>query len=288
MSLIIYHKMDLDGICSAAILHNRFPNARLFGYQYNEPFDISTVEEGEMVIMADVSMPMEVMEQIAERSGEFYWIDHHVSAMKDYESYFGLVAGTVNELGHPRLKYHYRPDISACEACWKFAFPGLAMPEAVHLLGEYDTWRGHGTERWNEIILPFQYGMRLNGFTPGTLSEYLTDPYNYEKILEGKCILKYQAEQDKILMRKSFTAKIGEFTAICCVGAYGSLAFASVYDESKHDIMVGLSFDGKTWGFSFRTSKDIDVSLIAKKFGGGGHKSASGCHSDDIRKILEF
>lgn len=103
-------------------------------------------------------------------------------------------------------------------------------------------------------------------------------------------MIKYQSHRDKLLMQKSFVASILGFTAICCVGAYGSLAFESVYDESKHDLMVGLSFDGKEWGFSLRTTKEnIDVSFIAKKFGGGGHKKASGfSHHGDLREILIF
>ena len=34
-----------------------------------------------------------------------------------------------------------------------------------------------------------------------------------------------------------------------------------------------VNFSG---GLSFRTNKDVDVSIVATKIGGGGHKKASG------------
>lgn len=291
--LIIYHDADLDGVCSGAIAHMKYPYARLLGYDYKRDFDIEQVRPGEDVIMADISLPMPLMQQIAERSGSFLWMDHHVSALKEYEAHFGVVAGTHNELGHENMTYIYRSDISACEICWKELFPGQVMPEAVHMLGEYDTWRCNGSERWNSTILPFQYGMRVAGFAPETLARFLENSQsNEEVIMVGQSILKYQKQQDERLMLKSFDARLnipaeqGTIRCLVCNGAHSSTAFESKWDEEKYDVMVGISFDGKMWGISLRTTKDIDLSVIAKSFGGGGHKKAAGCGVDDLKKAL--
>lgn len=291
--LVIYHDADLDGVCSGAIAHMKYPEARLLGHDYKREFDIECVEVGEDVIMADISLPMPIMEQIAERSNSFLWLDHHVSAMKEYEAYFGVIAGTHNTLGHKKMTYIYRSDISACEMCWKEFFTGQVMPESVHMLGEYDTWRGNGSDRWNNVILPFQYGMRVAGFTPEVLAYFLKNSQsNQEVIMVGQSIMLYQASKDRRLMEKSFDARLnipaenGVVRCLVCNGAYNSTAFESKWDENKYDVMVGISFDGKMWGVSLRTTKDIDLSAIAKSFGGGGHKKAAGCGVDDLRKIL--
>jgi hypothetical protein len=191
------------------------------------------------------------------------------------------------------MTYIYRSDISACEICWTELFPGQVMPESVHMLGEYDTWRGNGSDRWNNVILPFQYGMRVAGFTPEILAYFLKNSQtNQEVIMVGQSILLYQASQDKRLMEKSFDARLnipaenGVIRCLVCNGAYNSIAFESKWNEDKYDAMVGISFDGKMWGISLRTTKDIDLSVIAKSFGGGGHKQAAGCGVDDLRKIL--
>lgn len=307
--LIIYHKSDMDGICSAAILLHRFPEARLLGYDYREPFDVEeNIENDERVIMADVSMPMDVMERIAERSGLFRWIDHHPSAHKDFISYFKSEVRLHEDGGYSVLdgdmKYIYEEDKSACELCWEF-ISDEPIPEPILLLGKYDTWRENGTDEWNNVILPFQYGMRLGSFTPETLSEWLFGDIDgkmkwldfkqariNQVVMVGNAILKYQKQQDKRLMEKSFDARLnipaeqGVIRCLVCNGISSSTAFESKWDEEKYDAMVGISFDGKMWGISLRTTKDIDLSVIAKSFGGGGHKKAAGCGVDDLRKIL--
>ncbi len=294
--LIIYHDKDLDGICSGAILLKAFPTARLLGYDYGRPFDVEgNIENGEMVIMADVSMPMDIMEEIAERSGNFVWIDHHVSAHNDFVNHFGDFGlhedGGMTELER-KMVYVYENGRAACELCWEYIIQD-DMPEAVLLLGEYDTWRNQDEDRWNNVILPFQYGMRLDGFTPETLVNYLDNPINYEKILIGKSILKYQKEQNAFAMKASFDARLnlpdGQVIRclVCNRVPSNSMSFESKWDESKYDIMVPIGFDGQRWGLSFYTTKpSVDCSVLAKSFGGGGHKQAAGCSTDDLRKIL--
>jgi len=298
--LIIYHKADLDGICSGAIFHRKFPEARLLGYDYREPFDAEEqIAKGEDVIMADVSMPMLTMEAIADRAGSFVWIDHHVSAYQDFVSHFKFQLSDCS--GYQVMyadgydwEYMYEPTLSACELCWEYVSSD-EMPESVELLGSYDVWRRDGTEKWNDVILPFQYGMRQRGFTPEKLAEFIGHESTsiVERIIEhGRMVLNYQKQQDERLMLKSFDARLnipaenGIIRCLVCNGAYNSTAFESKWDEEKYDAMVGITYDGKMWGISLRTTKDIDLSVIAKSFGGGGHAKAAGCGVDDLRKIL--
>lgn len=301
--LIIFHKADLDGICSGAILHHRFPEARLLGYDYREPFDVEAqIKKGEDVIMADVSMPMFTMEAVADRAGSFVWIDHHVSAYQDFVDRFKFHLSDVSGCqvmyadGYD-WEYMYNPKLSACELCWEYV-SGEETPEPIDLLGKYDTWRENGTDAWNNAILPFQYGMRMEGFTPESLANWIFNDYanNPTRLREmvgiGSAILKYQKQQDERSLQKSFDARLnipaeqGVIRCLVCNGAYSSTAFESKWDEEKYDAMVGISFDGKMWGIALRTTKDIDLSVIAKSFGGGGHKQAAGCGVDDLRKIL--
>jgi len=40
------------------------------------------------------------------------------------------------------------------------------------------------------------------------------------------------------------------------------------------------------WRISLRSKGDVDVNAIAKEFGGGGHKNASGCSAQGSREAL--
>ena len=62
--------------------------------------------------------------------------------------------------------------------------------------------------------------------------------------------------------------------------AKSALAFASKdVPETGHDALLKFSFNGKIWDCSMYHAKHnagIDLSIIAVKYGGGGHKGACG------------
>ena len=56
-------------------------------------------------------------------------------------------------------------------------------------------------------------------------------------------------------------------------------------NEEEYDMFIGFSYNGKSWNYSLRSTK-VDCSQIAMKYGGGGHKGASGFSTDEL--ILEI
>ena len=100
-TLCIYHSKDLDGICSGAIMQLALPGATMYPYDYGQPFDLGLIDEETTVYMADVSMPMPVMEEIAKRSMCFTWIDHHKTTKDDFQKAPGTLIGLVLAHGQP-------------------------------------------------------------------------------------------------------------------------------------------------------------------------------------------
>src|ERR1017187_3219636 len=145
----IWHKADLDGICSGAIIKLRYPDATFIGYDYGEPFDFERIK-GKDVIMADVSLSMPEMEKVAELAKSFIFIDHHVSTHNDLLEYKVI----------ENLRSVYNNKLSACELTWIYLFMDKEMPRAVELLGKYDSWRNEDKNEWDNEIMPFQWGMR--------------------------------------------------------------------------------------------------------------------------------
>ncbi|EKD43482.1 MAG: Phosphoesterase, RecJ protein, partial [uncultured bacterium] len=68
----------------------------------------------------------------------------------------------------------------------------------------------------------------------------------------------------------------------------GIANFLNNLDEGKMALILKETSDGKIKG-SFRTTKDdVDVSALAKKMGGGGHKKAAGFSTiGTIHEVLE-
>ena len=70
----------------------------------------------------------------------------------------------------------------------------------------------------------------------------------------------------------------------CCFG-YSSEVALHLY-EGQHRTVVAL-FDLRSQGVSLRRSADcdIDLSLLAQVYGGGGHAAASGFAIADLRRL---
>lgn len=283
--ICIYHSKDLDGYCSGAIVKMKYPDAKLIGFDYGQELPMSNIAPHEEVIMIDVSLPMQHMEDLARYSGwKLTWIDHHISAINDYYNFIGN--------GGSFCRAVLQDGISACEGGWKYLFPDDHMPTAVKLLGEYDTWRNKDKDRWDNAIMPFQYGMRMFCQSAETFPQELfkiyeptiTDNPVYKIIHDGKLILSYQKTQNERACKMAFEIEFEGLRAICLNnGGANSQVFESVYDESRHDVMIPFVFTGKNWTFSLYSTKDeVDCSVIAKSKGGGGHKKAAGFQMEEL------
>lgn len=283
----IYHSRDLDGFCSGAIIKKQYPDAIMIGYDYGQPIPYEKIQRNSRVIMADVSFSMPDMVKMALYTGQqFTWIDHHKSAIDEYQK---LKQDNPTQAAY--ITAILKQGVAACEITWSHFFTQIEMPTAVHLLGQYDTWRNENKTNWEMLVLPFQYGLKLwdidsaETFPEGFLESYANITNVVEK---GMIALSYQRIIDKANMQGSFVVDFEGLKAIACNGAgLGSMAFDSVYDEKVHDLMMPFKFDGGKWSFSLYTTKEnIDCSELAKKYGGGGHKNASGFIMDKLPTFI--
>ena len=106
-----------------------------------------------------------------------------------------------------------------------------------------------------------------------------------DKIIEeGKTMIKYRDNLAKEYCKsKGFETEFeGHKVFAMNIGLAGSDWFKSI-DDGSYDILMPFSYNGKhkNWSYSMY-SKTVDVSVIAKKYGGGGHKGASGFTTDKL------
>lgn len=310
--ICFYHKSDLDGICSAAIVKHFIPDCELYGIDHGDVFPWDKVENSyssRKVYMVDFSLPVYNMERLNNIS-RLTWIDHHKTAIDSLSE--------THILGLQSIKY------SGCELTWiAFHAPCLltdtesvinnffnnkyAINKIVQLLGRYDIWDKTNIKLWNDKIVPFQYGIRSDKdiFDPCSklwttlLFDSHTKTSKYVK--DGNNILSYlKSQNQKIAQDGAFEYCLfpngGPYkqediylnTGWQCIclntPLFSSQSFDSVYDESKYDIMMPFAKlkNGK-WKVSlYSTHEYVDCGLIAKKYGGGGHKGAAGFICDKL------
>lgn len=262
-----YHKSDLDGHCSGAIVRRSFPEVELIGVDYKDTVDRESIDHGETVFIVDFSFSAEDMEWL-HKNADLVWCDHHKSAIEKCAHIEGIAG--IREIG-----------MAGCELTWVHLNPEKEIPLSVHLLGRYDVW-----DHVDGRVLPFQYGMRDQ-------SETLPDSVIWPMILEdenrvvdilthGEIILEYQSKQDaRYAKGMAYEANFHGYRAIVMNKPYSnSKVFDSVYDPAKHDIMILFGVKPGDFKYSLFCDKDeIDVSAIAVQYGGGGHKGAAGFYS---------
>ena len=291
-TVVIYHKSDFDGIFCREIARKFLPDAELIGWEYGEPTP-AVPPEAALYIM-DLSVP-----DLMKHPG-LVWIDHHKTAIEKY----------------PATIPGYRIDgVAACRLAWQWfyiamlnaqnatneqlqldlpekeMFVNRILPEplAVRLAGEYDIW-----DKRDPNADLFQHGLRSQNLGENMwdlmlVNSDLSEPgredigtITVHALLDAGEAVAYaeKRKNELIIGNNGFTRQWEGLWFLCCnAGSYNSHLFTAGI-KPEHDGLLGfcLRKDGQ-WSVSLYGvpgKPDVDLSAIASKYGGGGHKQACG------------
>jgi hypothetical protein len=274
-----------------------YPSIVFVGYNYGQPVpDLSGYDK---VIMCDISFPDQIMSNLNELYGSnFVWIDHHISAMIEQEDTF--YKKLLSHVPYNEINGIRDTKFAACELTWKYFFPNDTVPEIVRLLGRYDCFGHKGTSEELKV-LEFQYGARQEIFDYQEAYKWLTiclkEEFREQDLLKaGHFIYGYLCTEAKQSYRNGFELRFddnhdGWPRKFICINKerFNPINFGIDYHADGWDgaACFHRRADGK-WAFSLYNDNDeVDCSVIAKQFGGGGHKGASGFVVDDINSIIK-
>lgn len=251
--LCIYHRNCADGFTAAWC-------AKLAGVtdfhasQYGEaPPDVDGLD----VVVVDFSYPRDVLFAMKERARSIYVLDHHKSARAALEGLDFCL---------------FDMERSGAAMTWDYFFPDLARkrPLLVDYVQDRDLWQWRlpSSREVNAVIgsyeQTFENWDRLGGLDVR------------EMHAEGAAILRYQDKlADQIAANAEEVEIDGHLVLVSNSGVLQSevgerLAkgrpFGVVWFEREGEIV--LSLRSRAGG--------IDVSELARKFGGGGHAGAAG------------
>lgn len=307
---VVFHNADYDGIFCREIARKFLPDAELIGWDFgNAPM---TIPEGQIYVMdlpLDAPFGLQWHNQPINTRlfpGHIVWIDHHKSAIESHPS--DIPGYRIDGVAACRLVWQWfeawgrylkqtNPDMrDANWFCKKYPFPQkqdfidrrVSEPLAVRLAGEYDIW-----DKRDPDAETFQYGLRFveqgADFWEALL---LTDEVGAKAVTDllghGRIAQTYQRKQDANLVKyRSFRVKWEGLDFLCLnTGQFNSLTFAALdKPETGHDALMGFRWDGAQWTVSLYHAAhrtDIDLSLIAVKHGGGGHRGACGFRSPKL------
>lgn len=286
----IYHNADLDGIFSGSIVKHFRKDVKLIGYNYGDP--LPELEANEPVVICDVSLPIEQLDYVCKNSYmQTIWIDHHASAKEIFEK---------NLDEYKFLKYVKTSlDLtkSGCEQTWEYFFPDIPVPFLVQCIADYDVWRNTDSEVWNNITLPVQYGCRYFFKDPTDINCFYEDfPYNSqgsyvltEFASVGNYIWDWTKDEFKRLAKNAFPGEFKELGYSCILvnSPKGNSIIFDYVEDKTADYYVVFNQTSKGYNFSvYSPFKNLDCTIVAKKYFGGGHVGAAGFKSDNFDTII--
>lgn len=296
--IVIYHGNCADGFTAAWAARKKFGDAAEYfaGVYQTPPPDVT----GRDVVLVDFSYKRDVLRDMAKVARSILVLDHHKSAAEDLhaESRTGDEFATVIRMDAPGwtapltweytqacrqqdewegirkaiIYAHFDMNKSGAGIAWDFFHPGVPRPALVNHVEDRDLWRFalSGTREIQAAVFSYPYSFDL--------WDKLADADMETLRTEGAAI------------ERKHHKDVAELVTVCkrrlTIAGYevpvASLPY-TLTSDAGHLMAQGEPFAACYWDtedgrvFSLRsTDEGMDVSSIAKLYGGGGHAQAAG------------
>lgn len=283
--LVIYHANCPDGYTAAWIAHRAMSNdglndaPELLPMQYGTPLPASEVIHHRDVFLLDFSFKRPAMIDLIALANSVTVIDHHKTAEEELKDL----------LSDPKLKVlvwnaktEIILDMTKCGAMltWEFFNEGQEPPMLVHYVQDRDLWKNElqDTEEISAVIASFEHDLKRWDRLRECMATYLK---RCDMVLEGRAILRAKRKQIKDACRGAAETLLGGHLVLA---TNTNVNFSEVAGELADGRPFGAAYfirrDGKVqWSLRSREG-GVDVSQVAKQYGGGGHFGAAGFESD--------
>lgn len=291
--IVVYHDKCMDGFTAAWAVWKRWGNGPEYvarNYGMEPKLDCS----GKHVLIVDFSFPRPVLDELINVAGaaSVVILDHHKTAQADLEPFHfqesspgaigpGDMPGMLRdlaELGRPPIIALFDMERSGAGMAWDFvnadAELSVVRPLLVNLVEDRDLWR-FAFGGWSKHLhLALSSG-------PATFERWDAvheGPHNF--IRQGEAIAAYRDQLvDEIVQRAVSVVIDGQYgMGVDCPYALASDVGHRLLEDWPDTAFAAAIVRGEhTTTYSLRSRDDrADVSAIAKKFGGGGHRNAAG------------
>jgi oligoribonuclease NrnB/cAMP/cGMP phosphodiesterase (DHH superfamily) len=281
--IVYFHYPCIDGLSSAWVaklaLIKSDPNLQLIPRKHSDKVELNI--ENKIIYFLDTAPSIDIYKKLKEKN-TVYILDHHKSNLVDYK-----------DLKDENI--YFDMNLSGVGLTWNFFFPNKEMPIFIQMIQGRDLFKFNlkNINELNEIInLEMLDRKEINNQLKifddlykikGKLDEYI----NLGVILVKQKELRVKKIGDKNI----HNIYLYEGHKLCMINVDSDLSSdLGHYLTSKHecDFAILWSYDhiNEVYILSMRSSDKVDVSVICKKFGGGGHPNASACKIDKHPLII--
>lgn len=270
VDLVIYHANCTDGFGAAyaawKLLGDR---AEYHAAKHGEPPPDVT---GKNVVVLDFSYNNATTKQLMKEAKGFLIIDHHKSAIVELHD----VSCTRFDMNH-----------SGAMLAWKFFHPGKEPPRMIKFIEDRDLWK------WEiPYSKEFAAAFDMVPFDFDEFDKYLDDSAVDNAQERGAYILAYSKTViSKIAKQAAFRKMDGNDVLVVNSSHWMSEIGAALSPRCDFAVIWYYDHETRQVKVSLRAHHDdSDVSEIAKRYGGGGHRKAAGFNlpaNTDIETIFD-
>jgi len=296
--LIITHISDIDGMGSAVLGNLIFPKLDVLLCGTDEVKNaletmILKEQNYKEIYMCDLSFPLDFIEKIENTSlkNKFRHFDHHVSGICSADYSWSTVIPEIDGFkpSGTSLFYEY--------LCSLNKYPILekqAVKEFVEAIRSYDTWTFEQDKNYTgryltdifSMIGPLTFISKYKEHLKQLEDKFELSDFDKELVsIKEKEMERYIEECDENLIKTKF---LDYNVGITISEQFRSSVGNKLSTKYKDILDFILIVDFHRRSFSMRTVNDVDLSIIAKSLGGGGHKKAAGfpMNEENIDKIF--
>lgn len=294
MKTVLYHKNCSDGMMSAVLLSIHYrendEKANFIAVNYNEPMPEIA---GTDVVIVDFSYPPEVLEAASKVATSITMLDHHLTAAKQWGGYKRFTHWCADGTGcemHLTLK----EERSGAGLTWEYIQEEIGGFSSVYFNEEPNAHRIVGKlkrvmlavedrDLWKFSLPDTAVICEALKAIPLTIEAWTSfilrssaEEFN-DSLKTAETILATKERQAQALAKKAVIKTLKgipfPIPVVNCSAEVTSRVGEILYAE--HPAALMWASNGEFAFCSFR-SNEVDVSVLAAQFGGGGHTAAAG------------
>jgi len=266
--VIAYHKGCPDGFTGAWVAWTKFKKTADYVELSHQSLPPSLFNNKE-IYMIDFAYPASLMKKIRKNAKKLIVLDHHISSKNDIKEADVFV---------------FDNNKSGAVLAWEYFYKNKKIPNLAKYIQDRDLWtwklphsrellsavdlRKQDFKTWQKIAEDFQNAVKRKKY--------------YQ---EGVLLLKYRDELVDRLVKNHMKASFCGHDALVVNSPIFESEIGGYLVEKGAKIVIIWRYVRDGIRVSLRSAKNVDVSKISEKYGGGGHKNASGFLIKTFSKI---
>ena len=251
---IFYHDNCYDGFGAAWVAHKKLGEAASYHpYQWDDT--LPKIAKDARVYFIDVSCSLSQIRALEAQGCKVVVIDHHQTTSEKLKGFENLIFDNRH---------------SGAVLSWQYWFGDEKMPELLKYIEDRDLWKLElkDTEEIQAVLESYPMDFKT------------WDKFDVDNMLkDAPAIMRLRKQQIEIICKQAVWMEIGgESVPVANTPLMMSEVATTLKEKNPEAKFTGYFFvrgDEKIQ-FGLRSVGDMDVSKVAKKYGGGGHKNSAG------------